>query len=449
MGHDKVNHIKVEPTCTEKGNEAYETCTRCDYTTFVEIAELGHDKVNHIKVDATCTEKGNEAYETCTRCDYTTFVEIEALGHVKALIPSKSATCTETGLTVGIKCSVCGETITAQQTIPAKGHTEKTVSGKEATCTEAGLTAGVNCSVCGETITAQQTISAKGHTEETVAGKEATCTEVGLTAGVNCSVCGETLTIQEEIPALGHNTVNHAKVEPTCTENGNKAYETCTRCDYTTFEEISATGHGASDTCSSDENHHWYICEFCGISLAKEEHTPDREEPTEEHSVKCTECGYVMAALEQYKDSNGLLYTLVGDKMVVTGIDRTINDSIIKGIKIPSTVNGFEVVAIESNAFKSFGEEFSNTKYANMASSYVTFYIPTTIKRIGDNAFAKCLGIKVSLYDPSSQVADYASWDKTVTWGSGNTHARDCIWGFRPAIGWTRYSHANIPDDYE
>lgn len=149
------------------------------------------------------------------------------------------------------------------------------------------------------------------------------------------------------------------------------------------------------------------------------------------------------------KDSNGLLYKMIDGKMVVVGIDRAINDSIIAGIKIPATHGGVEVVAIESNAFKEFGERFTKTSYANMSNSYVTFQVPTSVKRIGANAFDSCNGIKVTLYDPNSTVADHQAWDKTVVWEAGNSSARDCIWGFRPAIGWTRYSKAEIPDDYE
>ena len=147
--------------------------------------------------------------------------------------------------------------------------------------------------------------------------------------------------------------------------------------------------------------------------------------------------------------TTGLLFSMINDKFVVVGIDREINDSIIAGIKIPSTFGGIDVVAIESYAFKEFGEKFSETTYANMQSSYVTIYIPTSIKRIGANAFDKCNGIKVSLDNSNGAYTDYKEWDKTVTWETGNTSARDCVWGFRPAIGWTRYSLVEIPDDYE
>jgi hypothetical protein len=143
------------------------------------------------------------------------------------------------------------------------------------------------------------------------------------------------------------------------------------------------------------------------------------------------------------------LFTLVDGKCVIVGIDRVINNSITAGIKIPATIAGAEVVAIDSYAFKEFGEKFSETDYANMQNSYVTISVPTTVKRIGAYAFENCNGIKVSLYDPNNKYADYEAWDKTVTWEAGNRSARDCVWGFRPAIGWTRYSQVVIPDDYE
>ena len=149
------------------------------------------------------------------------------------------------------------------------------------------------------------------------------------------------------------------------------------------------------------------------------------------------------------KGDNGLLYSMVDGNMVVVGIDRVIDSSIKGGIVIPATHGGKPVVAIDTGAFEEFGKAFTKTSYANMSDSYVTFQIPTSISRVGANAFAECNGIKVTLYDESGAEADYQAWDKTVSWESGNISARDCIWGFRPAIGWTRYSMVKIPDDYE
>ena len=148
----------------------------------------------------------------------------------------------------------------------------------------------------------------------------------------------------------------------------------------------------------------------------------------------------------------GLLFKMIGDKQLsVVGIDIVINDSIKNGIKIPSEFDGCTVVAIESNAFKTFGEEFTKTSYANMQNSYVTISIPTTIRKVGANAFKTCNGIKVTLYDVDDTVKypDYKTWDALTEWEDGNKAARDCVWGFRPAIGWTRYSKVEIPEGYD
>ena len=81
LGHDTIPHDSKEPTCTAIGWDAYVTCSRCDYTTYVERAALGHDLTQHEAKAPTCTEIGWNAYEDCSRCDYTTYKEIEANGH--------------------------------------------------------------------------------------------------------------------------------------------------------------------------------------------------------------------------------------------------------------------------------------------------------------------------------------------------------------------------------
>ncbi len=81
LGHDTIPHDSKAPTCTEIGWETYNTCSRCDYTTYVELAALGHDLVAHEAKAPTCTEIGWDAYDSCSRCDYTTYVELSALGH--------------------------------------------------------------------------------------------------------------------------------------------------------------------------------------------------------------------------------------------------------------------------------------------------------------------------------------------------------------------------------
>ena len=82
LGHNLVHHDAKAATCTEHGWNEYDTCSRCDHTTYVEIPARGHDIIHHDAKAATCTEHGWNEYDTCSRCDYTTYSEIDALSHV-------------------------------------------------------------------------------------------------------------------------------------------------------------------------------------------------------------------------------------------------------------------------------------------------------------------------------------------------------------------------------
>lgn len=67
----------IAPTCTEKGKNLY-TCD-CGQIKGISIDALGHDYQEHDAKSATCKEIGWKAYQTCSRCDYTTFEVIPAL----------------------------------------------------------------------------------------------------------------------------------------------------------------------------------------------------------------------------------------------------------------------------------------------------------------------------------------------------------------------------------
>lgn len=112
--HDLVQHEAKAPTCTEIGWDAYETCSRCDYTTYAEQPALNHDLVNHDAKAPTCTEKGWNAYETCSRCDHTTYAELPALNHDYQAV-TVEPTCETDGYTV-FTCSRCKDSYTADPT---------------------------------------------------------------------------------------------------------------------------------------------------------------------------------------------------------------------------------------------------------------------------------------------------------------------------------------------
>ena len=78
--HDLVQHAAKAPTCTEKGWNAYETCSRCDYTTYAELPALNHD-YQAVTVAPTCEADGYTVF-TCSRCkDSYTADPTDQLGH--------------------------------------------------------------------------------------------------------------------------------------------------------------------------------------------------------------------------------------------------------------------------------------------------------------------------------------------------------------------------------
>lgn len=153
--------------------------------------------------EATCTEPGYTGDTYCKDCG-------EKIGTGTA-IPAKDHSWNEGKITtaptcenVGVKtytCTVCNATKT--EAINATGHTPVEVAEQPATCTEAGHTAGVKCSVCGATISGIEVIPATGHKPEIRNAVEATLTTPGYTGDTCCSVCNELLKQGTEIPKTG------------------------------------------------------------------------------------------------------------------------------------------------------------------------------------------------------------------------------------------------------
>jgi hypothetical protein len=122
--HQMEAVAEVPATCTDAGTTAGEKCKNCDYKTGMdEIPALGHDIKNVAAQAVTCLVDGWDAYEECQRegCDYSTKVVIKAKGeHTVVIDPAVEPTTSSEGKTEGSHCSVCGEVIKAQQTIPMK-----------------------------------------------------------------------------------------------------------------------------------------------------------------------------------------------------------------------------------------------------------------------------------------------------------------------------------------
>ena len=220
-GHDLEQHEAKAPTCTEIGWDAYETCSRCDYTTRKELPALNHDFVHHDAQAPTCTKPGWDAFDTCSRCDYTTYVERPAQ-HDLEQHAAKAPTCTEIGWDAFDTCSRCDYTTYTE--LPALNHALVQHEAKAPTCTGIGWDAYKTCSRCDYTTYAEQ-------------------------------------------PALNHDLVNHDAKAPTCTEIGWDAYKTCSRCDYTTYAELPALNHDyqavtVAPTCETD-GYTVFTCSRC------------------------------------------------------------------------------------------------------------------------------------------------------------------------------------------
>ena len=296
LGHDFVETVTKEATCSEAGEKAI-TCSRCDYEKTEAISAAGHTWDDGEYRDASCALSNGMLY-TCTVCGETKFEPIEgelqekALGHKLG-----EAVYAEDNTHVSV-CSVCGESVSEACTFESKltpashtehayttytcsvcgysykvvdeeseldaNHTYEQVILKAPTCTTAGI-AKLVCPVDNAT-NGYKSIPAAHTWNEGTVGKEATCTEAGEKT-LTCTVCGETSVV--EIPALGHDLKNVIDAEANCGVDG-KQHKECTRCDY--VEEataIPATGEhkyeeSAIDATCTEPAKAGEVCSVCG-----------------------------------------------------------------------------------------------------------------------------------------------------------------------------------------
>ena len=194
--------------CTNYGKVVGTICTitSIDGITSAEVTvtdcvnngaiELVHGLEHVDAVDPKCEVAGNIAHEHCSVCEKNfdaegkvlESVEVEALKHDEETVTGKAATCTETGLTDGTKCRVCGETLKAQDVIPALNHKDDD--------------GDYECDRCGENLCVDHA-PAEAVKENEV---NATCEEAGsYDSVVYCSNCGYQISRDKvTVDALGH-----------------------------------------------------------------------------------------------------------------------------------------------------------------------------------------------------------------------------------------------------
>ena len=250
--HNLIPHAGKAATCTEKGWKAYNTCSRCDYSTYEELPALGHDPIPHTGKAATCTEPGWDAYDTCSRCNYSTYVElpIDPDNHDLVHHEAQAPTCTEIGWDAYDTCKRCDYTTKVE--IPAPGHdyTEKVV---KPTCEKVGYTLHT-CKKCNDSYKDHQTKTllhwygewtSNGDGTHSATCKRKDCKHVGKTecaivefkqaeaTRTLCPVCGNVsdsthLALVEEVKAEGeHLPYGELVLRMGETANGNTLLSVC------------------------------------------------------------------------------------------------------------------------------------------------------------------------------------------------------------------------------
>ena len=300
--HALEQHAAKAPTCTEIGWDAYDTCSRCDYTTYAELPALNHDLKQHAAKAATCTEKGWDAYEACSRCNYTTYAEQPALNHDLEQHAAKAPTCTEKGWNAYETCKNCDYTTYAE--LPALKHYLVYYKAKDPTCTEPGCDAYETCSRCDHTTYVER--PALKHDLRQRVIKAPTCTQMGW-AYETCSRCDYSAT--PLLPVLNHDLKQHAAKAPTCTEKGWDAYDTCSRCDYTTYAELPALNHdlvqheAQAPTCTEPGWDAYETCSRCDYTTRKELPALNHDYQAVTVEPTCETDGYTVFTCSRCKDS--------------------------------------------------------------------------------------------------------------------------------------------------
>ena len=237
LGHtaaDAVKENEIAPTCTTVGSyDSVVYCSVCDAELSREaksVDALDHNIVNHNAQAPTCTEVGWEAYEACSRCDYTTYVEIPATGHDYKEVGITEPTCAGKGYTT-YTCH-CGDTYKADE-----------VAALEHTYSDDG-----SCSVCGY----QEYIFKLNEDGEsytiTGRGEDFEGTEIVIPAEYN----GKPVTTIGELAFHVCDSLTSITIPDSVTSIGYSAFRYCTSLTSITIPDgVSRIGSHAFNGCTS------------------------------------------------------------------------------------------------------------------------------------------------------------------------------------------------------
>lgn len=261
-------------TCTETGLTDGSKCSVCG--TILEeqqiIPALGHD---YTGVEPEWSWNGFASAWASFKCAREGCDHIEICSASLTNEVTTASTCEREGVRTYTATARFGDeefTSAKAETLEKLPHTPQKVESTPPTCTETGLSEGSICSVCRTILKEQQVIPVAEHSY-VPSVTQPTCTEQGYTT-FTCSVCGHSYK-DNYVEALGHDLVPHDGKELTCTEQGWSDYYTCGRCDYTTYEELPATGHSYGDwivtkqPARTEQGEREKVCEHCGNVISE------------------------------------------------------------------------------------------------------------------------------------------------------------------------------------
>lgn len=413
-----------------------------DYKPNPDFCEHIWDKGTTTK-EATCTSLGEVKY-TCSICGTTKTETTEMIDHTVVTDEAVPATCTSTGKTAGNHCSVCGEVITAQQTIPALGHdfsnnseycnrscgtknpnynppvTEHNYIGtitRSATCTTSGVIT-YTCSDCGDSYTEQ--INALGHNYVTTVTAP-NCKDAGYT-NYTCSRCGDSYKSDYTSVTNNHNYSSVITKQPTCSSTGRKSY-TCSICGYSYIETIAKADHLPSaavvenfkaPTCTSKGSYNSVVyCSNCGMELSREATILNKSShkividkavsPTFEKAGKtegkhCSACGKVIVAQKKVDK-------LVPEKTTLSSVSAKSKGFSVKWKKQTKNTTGYQIQYSTSGSFSSGNKTVTVSKNS------------TTSKVISSLKAKKKYYVRIRTYKSAKGKKYYSTWSskKSVT----------------------------------
>ncbi len=403
--HSYKETITTKPTCTEAGVKTF-NCSVCGDTYTEELTALGHDEIKHEAKAPTCTQIGWDAYVTCSKCDYTTYNELAKAKHNYNAVVTEP-TCTKGGYTTHT-CSACGSVYESDE-VAARGHNEEgTVEHVDATCTKTGVVGGTYCTRCDEgKAKAEEVIPALDHnTEGTVEHIDATCTETGVVGGTYCTACGEGKeAVEAIIPTLAHSypdtwekdETKHWRDCAVCGADGDvgdhDAYNATCFCGYTCEYRV-VNGNFEKGLDGWTLNNIFGEAPFAGI----DEKTTFWGEAYPMFNVGKYFSSYADGASEQSKGTLASSYFVVNSGYATYMLGGAGNHNVYITIE---NKNG-EVLAL-----------YRNTKFADLPAGEYT--VEEKRAMIGNTVFlANFVTYKVSLADFAGQeirfvIHDYAS----------------------------------------